>query len=489
MERDTELGHMRASDAIHRWVAPIILAAAAVLSLVAALVAAAVPLLAVMALAAASLAVLLMLSRSLVLAILLMSGLVDLLTPFRIGPLSAMGVTTILYAIGSWFVWLLRAELPARLRRALLPFAMFLFWAGVSMVLWYRPSVEGVQNLLVIVAFLGLIVLTANETRRSPEFIDTLGRVMTAATVIAVVLQVLSYHLGVMPGGFGIQARSFALFALVALAWQLGRWRSGDRRAFWAALAIVGLIGISLSRTAFVVGVLLFPASHMRLQSVRGWFQAGVLGVGAVGLLYTIVSRVEPLRARFFEGDLSLKVGGIAINAMGRTAFWEITLASWRKSPLIGNGSGSAQPLIEAYFPGLGHPHNDYLRILHDYGLIGLAIWLVGYLVLLWVTSSAWSRSDPQRDAAAGVHLAAFLALAAVAAAMVTDNTMVYVFVMAPAGILVGASFGVMERDQHKDPAPTGSTLGPPGLEDGPASGVAPGAAPPSLVTRESCAS
>ncbi|MFS8533147.1 hypothetical protein, partial [Sphaerobacter thermophilus] len=118
---------MRASDAIHRWVAPIILAAAAVLSLVAALVAAAVPLLAVMALAAASLAVLLMLSRSLVLAILLMSGLVDLLTPFRIGPLSAMGVTTILYAIGSWFVWLLRAELPARLRRALLPFALFLF--------------------------------------------------------------------------------------------------------------------------------------------------------------------------------------------------------------------------------------------------------------------------------------------------------------------------------------------------------------------------
>src|SRR5690606_25979230 len=212
------------------WVAPIVLPAAAVLSLVAALVAAAVPLLAVMALAAASLAVLLMLSRSLVLAILLMSGLVDLLTPFRIGPLSAMGVTTILYAIGSWFVWLLRAELPARLRRALLPFALFLFWAGVSMVLWYRPSVEGVQNLLVIVAFLGLIVLTANETRRSPEFIDTLGRVMTAATVIAVVLQVLSYHLGVMPGGFGIQARSFALFALVALAWQLGRWRSGDRR-------------------------------------------------------------------------------------------------------------------------------------------------------------------------------------------------------------------------------------------------------------------
>jgi len=482
---------MRASDALHRLTAtPTVLTAAAVLSLVAALVASAVPLLAVMLLAAASLAVLLMLSRSLVLAILLMSGLVDLLTPFRIGPLSAMGLTTVLYVLGSWFVWLLRAaELPARVRRAIAPFLLFLFWGALSMVLWYRPSVAGVQNLLVIAAFLGLIVLTAAEARRSPEFIETLGRVMAAATMLAVVLQVLNYHLGVMPSGFGVQARSFALFALVAVAWQLGRWRTGDRWAFWAAVAIVGLVGLSLSRTAFVVGVLLFPLSFIRLQSVRGWLRAGVLGVGAVGLLYTIVSHVGALRERFFEGDLSLKVGGIAINAMGRTAFWELTLASWRKSPIIGNGSGSAEELIEAYFPGLGHPHNDYLRILHDGGLVGLAIWLVGYLGLLWMTASAWSRSDPKRNPAARVHLAAFLSLAAVAAAMLTDNTMVYVFVMAPAGILVGASFGVSARDQRAAPASVEPTPGPPGGEGGPAPGTDPDTAPPTSLQRTSCTS
>ncbi|MNT90185.1 hypothetical protein D3C72_2310390 [compost metagenome] len=55
-------------------------------------------------------------------------------------------------------------------------------------------------------------------------------------------------------------------------------------------------------------------------------------------------------------------------------------------------------------------------------------------------------KADQRGDPAAAIHLAAILALFGVAISMATDNPLVYVFVMAPFGILVGASLGAMRR-------------------------------------------
>ena len=44
---------------------------------------------------------------------------------------------------------------------------------------------------------------------------------------------------------------------------------------------------------------------------------------------------------------------------------------------------GSASQLVGETFTGLDQPHNEYLRFYFDYGVVGLALFIAGYLSLL----------------------------------------------------------------------------------------------------------
>lgn len=104
---------------------------------------------------------------------------------------------------------------------------------------------------------------------------------------------------------------------------------------------------------------------------------------------------------------------------------------------MFGNGPGTASVLISASFRNISHPHNEYLRLFHDFGHVGAVLFVLGLLSLLWRTASrARHSSDP-------IHWSALLGILAVIAAAFTDNVIIYTFVMIPLGLLVGASLGL----------------------------------------------
>jgi O-antigen ligase len=210
----------------------------------------------------------------------------------------------------------------------------------------------------------------------------------------------------------------------------------------WQAIIITLVIGASLSRLALGIALALFPLSQASLGNVFGWLRTILSVVLVVGSSYLAITHIASLHDRFFEGDTRLQVGGAAINVTGREFLWRITLDSWRESPWVGKGAGSAEELVRRVSPDNEHPHNDYLRVLHDYGVVGLGLWLLTIVNLLWATWKAWARASYADNPEAQPHLAAFLSLVAFAAGMITDNVIVYVFVTAPLGILVGASIG-----------------------------------------------
>jgi hypothetical protein len=122
---------------------------------------------------------------------------------------------------------------------------------------------------------------------------------------------------------------------------------------------------------------------------------------------------------------------------------WPLTWHSFLESPWIGKGAGSAGKLVFERTGRLSHPHNDYLRILHDFGLVGLLLWALGFIILVRRTWRAWRHADVSGSQLAHVHLAAFLALAVVGIDMITSNPIVYIFIMGPLGVLVGSSLGL----------------------------------------------
>lgn len=376
-----------------------------------------------------------------------LSGLVDLPRALSLGPGSSLAALTVIYALLAWLMWLTWPVLTRVSLGVVVPLASFLGWGFLSF-LWNTPTIQGVQNLLVWSAFLGFILLASSRSQIDRKIGGFVGLALRRATWIAVGL----YMISILWSGLGNEAvlgpRSFALFALLGLASYLSRWRYGERRALWWSGIIVLAIGASLSRLALIVALVLFPLSQISLTSRRGLLRAVLSIVLIAGVSGLALTYVEPLQSRFTEGDRSLRVHGVTINTEGRTELWEGTLNSSKQALWMGQGAGSSEVLVNRLFFPESQPHNDYLRLLHDYGMVGLGLWVLAFLNLLRATFRAWTRADRANTPEAPVYLAAFLSVVAVSLSMITDNVMVYIFVMAPLGILAGAALVSVEGDK-----------------------------------------
>jgi O-antigen ligase len=319
---------------------------------------------------------------------------------------------------------------------------LYLGWATVSLG-WTSAVQNGFQNVLVIATFLALLLLAEATAAQAPYFSASIEKWINWGTALACVLYGVSLILDQLGTNVLFGARSFGLFAVLGVALQLASWRYRSVRGLIYALAITLLIGMSLSRLALGIAIVLFPLSQIPTRGMGRIFKTAtvVLLVGIAS--YAAFLYVEPLRERFLSGDVSLKIGDVGINVSGRLNFWSVTMDSIMEAPLLGQGAGSTEALIESTFQGIRHPHSDYLRIAHDYGALGLSLWLIAIGSLLKPLWQAWRRADSQESKRAHCYLAALLALSAFCLQMTMENAMVYIFVAAPLGVLVGTALGI----------------------------------------------
>lgn len=353
-------------------------------------------------------------------------------------------LSAVLVAMGLWFslasLPLLKKVSPAS-RWALAPMVLFLGYAVGRTVVAGRVGTDGLQNLAVVCLFVSLIVHAASthdDGLRSAE-----GWLVTVAWVLSVV-----YVASVVLGGLGsaafIGGRSFALQALVFMALLVPRF-SHVPRARRLALLLFAAVAMSLSRTALVLAVVTLVACFAYRQprgasaATRSRVRFAVGVFVAVALTSAAVVSVPVLRDRFFGGDRAQIVGGVTFNTEGRTVFWSTLSEGFASAPWFGHGAGTASERL-----GM-QPHNDYLRVLHDYGIVGLALFLSALLRLL-LACWRWFRTAAGRVSARR-HAAAVCALVTWALSMLTDNALIYAFVLAPLAIVVGASLGQRDRD------------------------------------------
>lgn len=388
------------------------------------------------------------------------SALCDIPAHFGTVPgVSALGAFTILLVCGSWFNWMCRPRIPRPLMTVIAAFLGFVAWGAASSIIWTKPTIEGLQGLAVTLAFVGLLLVAADCSRRFATYDTRIGRWLVASTLIAGTLYLLGRYFVDQTSPFRMGPRSFALLALLGLSWLAAQWRYGSRTSFVLACAVLLVIGISLSRTALAVGLLVMALAQFRPHQVRGWISFAAILALAASAFYAAIVHVRALNERFFQGDVSLTIGGVGINMMGRTRFWDVTWESFLRSPWIGHGAGSARLLLESEFGPRAQPHQDYLRILHDFGTVGFAFWIFGYVSLLTMLARTWIGADRHKDPGADVHLAALLGAISLALTMMTDNSVVYMFVMGPMAVLVGTSVGRIASAENPSLAPSAERL------------------------------
>jgi O-antigen ligase len=382
-----------------------------------------------------------------------LAALVTLPRRFSLGPVTALAALTIVQLcllVGGLMVL---GRIPKPLIMSSLPYAGFLLTALFSAA-WAPPEMEGIQNGLVYALFgIGVLLGGALSTYEPQRTRAVVARGMTWifwVTLGIVALQLARYGLPVVVAayknsGWYVTPRSIALVLLLSLAWHLSRWYDGSVRAAAMCLALLAGQAATLSRLATATGVvLLWVMVFLQVRFRPGRMLANLPLLAGIAIAAVAVALYsEPVRRRMFEGDTSIQVGGIKVNASGRMELWTIVVASARERPVLGHGLGSAQGLLGTQFSGdIAHPHNDYLRLWHDVGALGLGLLLLAWAHWLLALLRTWYRSERGRGPPATDSLAALLALLGLMATMLADNAIVYPFVMAPLGILVGTGLG-----------------------------------------------
>lgn len=359
----------------------------------------------------------------------------------NVGPISANGAWTLIAIAAGGVLWVMSAR--QRTTGSLSPLLFFAIQGAVSLV-FVPLSVTAIQSVLAVFAFIVSIAIVASLGQQVLSLVGRISTTFGHVSWVAIGMYVATVAVWGLGNSNIFGPRGFALLALIPLTWNYARWRYGDRSSAVRALGLLGCIVLSLSRLAIVVGLLLWPLSRTSSRaSVKSWARVIVLVVVSSVAFFAAFQAITPLRDRFIEGDVR-PVGGVSINVSGRANVWSVVWESAMTSPWIGQGAGSAETEVLIHGFRVAHPHNEYLRIFHDFGLVGLLLWFWGFFVLLGRTFRAWRRADRVGDGDAYIHLAAWLALVSLGLGMITDNSLRYVHVLLPLGIIVGSSLGLM---------------------------------------------
>jgi O-antigen ligase len=148
--------------------------------------------------------------------------------------------------------------------------------------------------------------------------------------------------------------------------------------SFFGAFAV---LIVSQSRT-FLLGSILAVASYS-LTSVKKIGYAIVI-FSSVLVIFTgivVTDLASGLKSKF-TSDLSVKAeqlrsDDIDVVSAGRISMWAGALEEFKTNPFVGVGLGNALRKYPAYNDVIPRPHNLYIQILAELGILGLIIFIV----------------------------------------------------------------------------------------------------------------
>ena len=383
-------------------------------------------------------------------AIFLFGGLADLPRLISFGSFSG-GFALNIISISPLFLLLsLRPFIYKQTNGLLLACTLFLAWVFFSFSWAPRLTNEGIQNTIIYTGFI-VCIFTSIHIASNNTYTKTLW---FKSIHLGVLVLTCSYliHAIIIEKSFFISRAAIPLACLWGISFLVARWHTEEKASYlFAATGLLLITVLTSARMPLLLGILLIALGASLKGSTISIARVLFFACSSAIILFFAVSQVESLQSAFFKGDRAFKIGSIYLNTSGRITLWTVTLNNILTTPWIGQGAGTSVISLDA-IKFSSHPHNDYLRLLHDFGIIGFSLWMLVTLKLFRHVVRAWQDAY-KRDCIKEkvIHLTAILSLLACFLSMLTDNTIVYGFFMFPLGSIVGASIGISIR--HGQPS------------------------------------
>lgn len=299
-----------------------------------------------------------------------------------------------------------RRRIVAALRHplvlALVPFAIVIVAAA-----FYGPTpahtalkaVVGWRRLLL----LPLAVAVFDDEPSKRLILKTLIVTSLAATLVSIlcvtVLPVSGWPArGVIYTNYTTQGMTFSLAIIVCVAALLcpaafaGDRLLGDRRIMVASIVLmtIDVVFVLDSRSAYV-SIIVMIAALVTFLVGGSWRAKALAGLGVLVCIGVVLAASPHVRGRIEQGLREVETVDVAPqgSSMGqRDVMWRNSIRMIRDHPFFGVGTGGFQDGYRPYVQGVDgwqsfetdDPHNQFLKIQGEQGLIGLAA-LVFFIV------------------------------------------------------------------------------------------------------------
>jgi O-antigen ligase len=374
---------------------------------------------------------------------------------FHVGSteITLSGCVTFALFVGSLgFLWTRRRATWLLLKTQFRPYLLFLGYALLRVVDSPDKGVAVREWLVMAMPIaVGLVAEIALISGLKPTLLEI--QILLSPLLIAVPLIILAVMGAVTYDDYGLVSffgkGAVALYGLPVLSLALSFWRYRKHEEWprWAAGFCLGLILSTVGRMpSAVAAFVLLPARYLKFDHrlLRNAVITGVLAISAA----VVLLQVPAVRYRFLEDKETpvFSQQDEIINTSGRAEIWYLTAMHAAEKPIWGHGTGAAEVFVTEKIPILDHPHNDYLRVYHDFGILGLGLFVAAWWGRVRKHFKLWRALDGNPQLARP-QMAAALAALSIVLAFTTDNPLLYVFVQIPIFLLFAIADA--QQDEH----------------------------------------
>jgi hypothetical protein len=300
------------------------------------------------------------------------------------------------------------------------PILIWLPWILVVVGYLLFPGFEPLQRStqLLCPMVIGMAISTYRfEERHILRFLN-LCKYLAVSLIVIVILKTGILLTGRLPGITGLAPQVMTGMLLCTLF--AARYATGIKKEilWWATLATIPVI--ALTRTSIVATGLTLPLTFAPLKLRK---RAVILvAICLLGLVVFYTPRVQSKMFYSGEGEMS-DVLSKDFKDTGRYYMWDLMEDEITRKPWFGHGANANEEFIYKIVMFKGQPHNDWLRLLFDYGYFGTGIFT---LCMIAQVLHLLKRAKKFRDGSKILFYAGASSFVSLSLLMITDNIIIY---------------------------------------------------------------
>jgi len=255
-----------------------------------------------------------------------------------------------------------------------LPQITWLPWFCIVIGYSFFSGLSSLQRSIMLIC--PVIIGIAISTNRIREiqlkgFLELI-RLLVFTLFVTVIIKTGLLFTGILPSATGLAPQSMTaalVCSIFAVEYSINRKRSLFQWIIGASIPAIALTRMAITATGITI-----PFTFASLKIKKRLIFLTIVGMLGIAFFYT--ERFQ--KKMFYSGHGSIndvRFGNPDFFTAGRSRLWDLMIEEIKEKPLWGHGANASEVFVlSATWGTLTHPHNDWLRLLYDYGLVGSSV-------------------------------------------------------------------------------------------------------------------